>query len=269
MRDLLSREEALARVLERTGTLDVEDVPLDLSAGRVLASPAVAGVDLPSFEASAMDGFALRAGETPGTLRLAGRSVPGVSPARSAKPSIAEASNEGRSTPANCRRSDTLPAESSNGNPRPRGRRRAREPVRAPLRGSGVGHSGITIDESPTRSRRARRAPGRCRDAVRWRWTRPREAPISALRAAPNRNRSLVRGMADLRRDDHLGELPSAIFDTEIRRAAFYHIPTRSAAFFYLVMLGVVLWITDSRRDCSRSPLRITGPGSRDSAWPR
>lgn len=82
MRDLLSREEALALVLERIETLDVEDVPLAQSAGRVLAASALAGVDLPSFAASAMDGFALRSAETPGTLRVVGRIAAGRAPQR-------------------------------------------------------------------------------------------------------------------------------------------------------------------------------------------
>ncbi len=77
MDDLLSREEALALVLRRVVPLEVEQVALGAAAGRVLAQPALADVDLPSFAASAMDGFALRAADTPGALRIAGRIAAG------------------------------------------------------------------------------------------------------------------------------------------------------------------------------------------------
>jgi molybdopterin molybdotransferase len=66
--DLLSLEEAQRLVLERVEPLPAERVPLDQAAGRVLAEAARAVVDLPPFPSSAMDGFAVRAAETPGTL---------------------------------------------------------------------------------------------------------------------------------------------------------------------------------------------------------
>jgi molybdopterin molybdotransferase len=50
-----------------------EPATLDDAAGRVLADPAHAVVDLPPFDRSAMDGFAVRAGDTAGMpLRLVG-----------------------------------------------------------------------------------------------------------------------------------------------------------------------------------------------------
>jgi molybdopterin molybdotransferase len=78
---LLTVEDALARVLERARTLQAEPVPLEEAAGRVLAEDALAVVDLPRFPSSAMDGFALRAADTPGTLPVvahiaAGRPAP-------------------------------------------------------------------------------------------------------------------------------------------------------------------------------------------------
>jgi molybdopterin molybdotransferase len=66
--DLLSIEEALRLVLERARPLSAEGVPLAEAAGRVLAEPAAALVDLPPFDSSAMDGFAVRAADTPGEL---------------------------------------------------------------------------------------------------------------------------------------------------------------------------------------------------------
>jgi molybdopterin molybdotransferase len=78
---LLSIEEAQARVLERVRPLPAEPVPIEHAAGRVLAEPARAAVDLPPFASSAMDGFAARAADTPGRLPIvahvaAGRPAP-------------------------------------------------------------------------------------------------------------------------------------------------------------------------------------------------
>ncbi len=75
--ELLTVEEALARVLERVRPLPAEAVPLAEAAGRVLAEDARAAIDLPRFPSSAMDGFALRAADTPGTLPVAVRIAAG------------------------------------------------------------------------------------------------------------------------------------------------------------------------------------------------
>jgi molybdopterin molybdotransferase len=69
--------DALERVLERTLRLPGERVPVVAAAGRVLAEPASAAVDLPPFDSSAMDGFAVRAADTPGLLRVVGDSAAG------------------------------------------------------------------------------------------------------------------------------------------------------------------------------------------------
>jgi molybdopterin molybdotransferase len=74
---LLSISEALDLVLEHVAPLEAEEVPLAEAAGRVLAGPATAAVDLPSFPASAMDGFAIRAGDVPATLPVVGRIAAG------------------------------------------------------------------------------------------------------------------------------------------------------------------------------------------------
>ena len=79
MRELLSIEVALERILERAQVLEPEVVPLAEAAGRVLAEPAVAQVDLPPFASSAMDGFAVRASDTPGALPVALRVAAGRS----------------------------------------------------------------------------------------------------------------------------------------------------------------------------------------------
>ncbi len=77
MRELLSIEVALERILERAQVLEPEVAPLAEATGRVLAEPAVARVDLPPFASSAMDGFAVRAADTPGTLPVALRVAAG------------------------------------------------------------------------------------------------------------------------------------------------------------------------------------------------
>jgi molybdopterin molybdotransferase len=78
MAELLSLAEAQARVLERVQPLDGEAVPVAEASGRVLAEDADALVDLPPFPSSAMDGFAVRAADTPGRLPVVARIAAGV-----------------------------------------------------------------------------------------------------------------------------------------------------------------------------------------------
>lgn len=59
----LSFAEARARVLAAVVPLPAEEIPLAAARGRVLAADAVAPHELPSFDNSAMDGFALRAAD--------------------------------------------------------------------------------------------------------------------------------------------------------------------------------------------------------------
>jgi molybdopterin molybdotransferase len=77
-----AREAVLARI---AGPLEAEPVPLERALGRVLAAEAVAREDVPGFDNSAMDGFAVRASDTDGagpgspvTLRIAEESRAGV-----------------------------------------------------------------------------------------------------------------------------------------------------------------------------------------------
>jgi molybdopterin molybdotransferase len=76
--ELLALDEATALVLERARQLPAEAVPLSAAAGRVAAEPARAVVDLPPFPSSAMDGFALRAADTPGELPVRERIAAGA-----------------------------------------------------------------------------------------------------------------------------------------------------------------------------------------------
>jgi molybdopterin molybdotransferase len=63
--DLISVAEARTAVLSRVdGPLPAETVPLDDALGRVLAADAVAPEDVPGFDNSAMDGYAVRAADT-------------------------------------------------------------------------------------------------------------------------------------------------------------------------------------------------------------
>jgi molybdopterin molybdotransferase len=61
---LISVGEAQRIVLERAKRLESERIPIERAAGRVLAEPVAAFVDLPPFPSSAMDGYALRAEDT-------------------------------------------------------------------------------------------------------------------------------------------------------------------------------------------------------------
>jgi molybdopterin molybdotransferase len=89
--ELLTREEALAHVLERVRPLEMEEVALSDLLGRVLAVDARAAVDLPPFPSSAMDGFALRTADTPGRLPVAAHIAAGVPAPRGLRPGEAMA----------------------------------------------------------------------------------------------------------------------------------------------------------------------------------
>src|SRR5262245_60840872 len=76
----LSVTEALARVTEGLSPLDAERVPLDGCRGRVLAEDIAACLTQPPFDASAMDGYAMRGKDVatlPATLKLIGESLAG------------------------------------------------------------------------------------------------------------------------------------------------------------------------------------------------
>jgi molybdopterin molybdotransferase len=81
--EILSLAEAQALVLERARPLATETLALAGAAGRVLAEPARALVDLPPFRSSAMDGYALRSADTPGRLPVVFRIAAGAPAPRS------------------------------------------------------------------------------------------------------------------------------------------------------------------------------------------
>ena len=87
MRGFASRqtvEAAWAWLDAGVSVLPAEPVALFDATGRVLAEPLIAGINVPAFERSAMDGYALRADETigsgdysPSEFRVVGQSYPG------------------------------------------------------------------------------------------------------------------------------------------------------------------------------------------------
>ena len=77
MAQLLSLADAQRTVLAHVRPLPVDEIRIEDASGRVLAADVHAAVDLPPFPSSAMDGFAIRAADTPGRLRVAARIAAG------------------------------------------------------------------------------------------------------------------------------------------------------------------------------------------------
>jgi molybdopterin molybdotransferase len=98
---MLSIEEALAAILEPVAPLEAERAPLAEAAGRVAASDAAAVVDLPPFDRSAMDGYAVRSADTaPGVaLRLAGGVAAGEVASSALEPGTVAAISTGAALP--------------------------------------------------------------------------------------------------------------------------------------------------------------------------
>jgi molybdopterin molybdotransferase len=76
---MLTLDEAYRRLIARVSLTDGEPVALTDAVGRVLIEPrVVAAVDVPPFDNSAMDGFAVRAADAPGPLRVIGEVAAGA-----------------------------------------------------------------------------------------------------------------------------------------------------------------------------------------------
>ena len=99
MPPLLSIDDALARVLALARPLDAERVPVAAAAGRVVAEDVAARVDLPPFASSAMDGFAVRAGDLPGRLPVVFRIAAGLPAGRALAPGEAMEISTGGAVP--------------------------------------------------------------------------------------------------------------------------------------------------------------------------
>ena len=78
MESLLTFEEAQARILAAASPLPSEAVQIGAAARRVLAEDVLSAVDLPPFPSSAMDGYAVRTADLPGSLRVVGESAAGA-----------------------------------------------------------------------------------------------------------------------------------------------------------------------------------------------
>lgn len=74
---LLSIDDALALIAANLTALPAERVALEEAYGRFIAEDLRAAIDLPPFASSAMDGFALRAADTPGRLKVVGEAAAG------------------------------------------------------------------------------------------------------------------------------------------------------------------------------------------------
>lgn len=95
-RPLLTVAQARERILDRITALDSETVALTAARGRVLAEAVRAERDVPPFANSAMDGYAIRAGDVtkasafhPVRLRVLGEIRAGVAPPTAVEPQTA------------------------------------------------------------------------------------------------------------------------------------------------------------------------------------
>src|SRR5262245_36267788 len=106
---VISRDEATARFRQhlRLAPLGAETVPLAAALNRVLAADVVAAVDVPAFDRSNVDGFAVVATDTYGAMEEKPRTVrlndevlaPGVVPAAAVTAGVATATATGGMLP--------------------------------------------------------------------------------------------------------------------------------------------------------------------------
>ena len=75
---MISVDEARALVLALAQPPQPEEIPVQDALGRALLAPAVARLTQPPFDASAMDGYALRSSDLPGPLEVVGTAAAGV-----------------------------------------------------------------------------------------------------------------------------------------------------------------------------------------------
>ncbi|MDH3226176.1 MAG: molybdopterin molybdotransferase MoeA [Thermoleophilia bacterium] len=75
--DSLSFDEALAAVRAHECRTELERVPVEQAAGRLLFQDVASPIDHPEFTNSAMDGYAVRSADLPGSLWLVGESRAG------------------------------------------------------------------------------------------------------------------------------------------------------------------------------------------------
>lgn len=74
---MISFDEASRLVQEAAQPIGSERIPIAKAAGRTLAAPVIAMMDSPPADSSAMDGYAVRSADLPGSLELVGESYAG------------------------------------------------------------------------------------------------------------------------------------------------------------------------------------------------
>lgn len=97
---MLTVDAALARILASLPPGRTERVSLTDAYGRVLAEPVVSGLDLPPWDNSAMDGFAVRAAEVAGELAIGETIAAGHPATREVAPGTAARIMTGAPVPA-------------------------------------------------------------------------------------------------------------------------------------------------------------------------
>jgi molybdopterin molybdotransferase len=97
--ELISIDEGRRRVLEAVRPLAAEDVPLTEALGRVLAEDLDSPIDVPPFDSSALDGFAVIAGPA-AELEVVGESRAGHPAAEGLRPGAAIRISTGAAIPA-------------------------------------------------------------------------------------------------------------------------------------------------------------------------
>jgi molybdopterin molybdotransferase len=99
---LLPVDAARAAMLAAVAPLPAETVPIAAANGRVLAEDVAAVRDQPPFAASAMDGWALRSADAPGSLLIVGESAAGHGFEGSVAPGQAVRIFTGAAVPEGC-----------------------------------------------------------------------------------------------------------------------------------------------------------------------
>jgi molybdopterin molybdotransferase len=133
--DLIDVAAARARLVEHARPLAPEPVDLVDALGRVLAEDIASDLDLPPFDASAMDGFATRAGPAE-ELEIVGESRAGHPAGRELGPGEAMRISTGAVVPEGAQA--VVPVErTQTADPGPEGERGGRERVRVPMREAG------------------------------------------------------------------------------------------------------------------------------------
>ncbi|HEU4704038.1 MAG TPA: gephyrin-like molybdotransferase Glp [Conexibacter sp.] len=97
---LHSIESARTDVVSRCAPLSAEPVRVEDAAGRVLAVDVVAAGDVPAFDNTAMDGFAVRSDASSGPLRIVDESRAGAPASRTLSPGEAIRVSTGAAMPA-------------------------------------------------------------------------------------------------------------------------------------------------------------------------